>query len=105
MTKKLLETILTSEFTFGFEFEAYVDEETLKKYSDDPDYDADDDESPLYDTDIMFNDLKDIFSEYFGNDINIVHDGSLNDGGFEFPTPPMSLTPKNIQHCIKFLDD
>ena len=50
MTKKLLETILTSEFTFGFEFEAYVDEETLKKYSDDPDYDADDNEGPLYDS-------------------------------------------------------
>ena len=114
MTKKLLETILTSEFTFGFEFEAYVDDETLKQYSDDPDYeeieyddeeDYDEDEGPTYDTDAMFKDLEENFSEYFGNDIHIIPDGSLSDGGFEFPTPPMSLTPKNIQHCVKFLDD
>ena len=31
--KKLLETLLTSEFTFGFELEAYVSRETLEKYN------------------------------------------------------------------------
>ena len=132
--KKLLETLLTSEFTFGFELEAYVSKNMLNQYivgndrekdwdmnsneeiwglNDSKDEDDenqeiwldDSDDEPEYDIEQMYSDLENKFSKYFGNDIEVISDGSLDLGGFEFPTPPMSLTPANVKHCIEFLDD
>ena len=126
---KLLETLLTSEFKFGFELEAYAPESLIKQciVGNDREKDWDmnvdwddseeeeeshwDDDQPIEDDDVeidtekLFDEIKYICSQYFGSDIKIVSDGSLGDNGFEFPTPPMSLTPTTIQRCIKFLNE
>ena len=127
---KLLETLLSSEFTFGFELEAYVSNETLEKYNleneksdnmsneeiwglnDSKDKNDenqeiwldDSDDEPDYDIDELYTNLEYDFSEFFGSGVKVIGDGSLGVGGFEFPTPPMSLTPSNIKHCIDFLN-
>ena len=126
---KLLESLLSSEFTFGFEFEAYVSDETLEKYNleneksdnmsneeiwgledtnDVKDKDSqwwdEQDNEPEYDIDELYTNLEYEFSKFFGSNAKVISDGSLGTGGFEFPTPPMSLTPSNIKHCIDFLN-
>ena len=93
----LLESLLKSEFKFGFELEGYIGKSIIKKYSDVFD---------VADLDQIYNDLRKYFAQYFGSsNIDVHFDSSLNasNGGFEFPTPVMSLTPLNIQKCIKFL--
>ena len=120
---KLLETLLRSEFKFGFELEAYVHEDKLKHYNQsyefddwassrvDDDYENDtihlDDDEPdefYINYSELYSDLEKEFSQYFGEDIDVYEDSSLSEGGFEFPTPPMNLTPLNIKKCIDFLD-
>lgn len=119
---KLLETLLHSEFKFGFELEAYMGKNVIDDYleHDDDEYFSDE----YYDEDTfdgygdqqqfglphvnfsnLESDLMDYFAEYFGNNIEIDFDSSLDDlrGGFEFPTPVMTFTPLNIQKSIKFL--
>ena len=121
---KLLETLLRSEFKFGFELEGYVGKSILHNYlmyDDEPNYEENDenfDEDffdgytsdnysglPDIDTDKLYEDLTEYFQNYFGKDIEVTQDGSLNElnGGFEFPTPPMNLTPLNVKKCIDFL--
>ena len=111
---KLLETLLRSEFKFGFELEAYVsnwseyaeyngeyayDDET-GEYVEDDDYQYSDED---IDYDTLYEELSALFSKTFGDDVEVEGDGSLGMGGFEFPTPPMTLTPINIKKCIEFL--
>ena len=117
---KLLETLLKSEFKFGFELEAYVGSSVLDNYIYGYTYDNDyaDDEYYADDgyyenenegevnEDSLYEDLSYYFSKFFGTGVRVVGDGSLDSsrGGFEFPTPPMNLTPANIKKCINFLD-
>ena len=114
----LLESLLMSEFTFGFELEAYINRDIFWKYISDIDNidneSMDDEEYEEYESSIVnnyntddykpyFKYVAEYFSQWFGNDCKIVNDGSLGFGGFEFPTPPMNLTPANIKNCINFL--
>ena len=121
---KLLETLLRSEFKFGFELEGYVGKSVLHNYfmyDDEPNYEENDenfDEDffdgyssdnysglPEIDEDKLYYDLTNYFKTYFGEDIEVKEDGSLDElrGSFEFPTPPMNITPLNIKKCIDFL--
>ena len=102
----IIETLLRSEFNFGFELEGYIPKDVANS---------------LYNTDIhgkMTGEnyihgklmakkwLQNKFQLYFGNNLTIKDDGSLIQyplQGFEFPTPVMPLTPYNIQRCIDFL--
>lgn len=128
---KLLETLLKSEFKFGFELEAYVGEDALEDYDPtssyrhweesrlDNDYEEnneDDENQEIYlddtdyeeedniDYDDLYSDLAEEFSKTFGDSVGVEGDGSLSSGGFEFPSPVMNLTPLNIKKCIEFLD-
>jgi len=122
----LLESLLLSEFKFGFELEAYVDENVFRnsigELNDDyDDYDYSNNESHWDDDQIDYEEddleanysvesypdffelVADYFSQWFGDDLTIEDDGSLGFCGFEFPTPPMNLTPANVKKCIDFL--
>ncbi len=111
MDNFLLESVLLSEFTFGFELEACVDPNTIRikvpnrKWENDLDeFELNDNRLYVYfDKPDLFKKLKKEFSKTFGNDINIIHDDSLNANGFEFPSPTMNITPLNIKKTINFL--
>lgn len=112
---KLLETLLKSEFKFGFELEGYVSNYDDYSYGYEGEYEYNEvtgeydeinsdenyDESIDYDT--LYNELSILFSKTFGDECEVESDGSLGIGGFEFPSPIMSLTPINIKKCIEFL--
>ena len=109
----LLESLLLSEFKFGFELEAYVDENVFRNsigelnddYDGYDDYNEDDLEAnySVESYPDFFELVTDYFSQWFGDDLIIEDDGSLGFCGFEFPTPPMNLTPANVKKCIDFL--
>ena len=100
--KNLLEMVLTSEFTFGFELEAYALDLYGKLFQKGLGGDSS--------RETIDKTLKKQFSKFFGNDIEIGNDASLNTDfpyaacSFEFPTPVMSLTPANVMKCINFLE-
>lgn len=129
---KLLETLLKSEFKFGFELEAYVSDNALDNYDENRKFqswedsrldlgheenDEDNENEEIYlddadyeeendgiDYDALYTDLAEEFSKTFGDSVGVEGDGSLGYGGFEFPSPVMNLTPLNIKKCIEFLD-
>jgi hypothetical protein len=80
----LLESLLHGEFKFGFELEAYSNMKDFK-----------------------LSTLHNVFAKYFGENISIIDDNSLQSSSksFEFPTPVMQFTPMNIKNCITFLED
>lgn len=108
----LLETLLTSEFYFGFELEANANINTIplkaeyknRTYHNDLENDNSIQRENIFDKDKLLSDLKKEFSKTFGNNIDIITDESLDKiTGFEFPVPKMRFTPLNIKKCINFL--
>lgn len=102
----LLESLLSSEFKFGFELEAYsaLSEEEKNKY-------VSDNTIGFFSKQSLSQEYKDklikYFSHWFGNNLKIQYDDSLktDNTGFEFATPIMSFTPLNIQKSIDFLNN
>lgn len=101
----LLESLLSSEFKFGFELEAYA---TL---NDDEKYQYISDFTGLLNIPSLSQEYKNMlinyFSKWFGTNLNIQYDSSLksSETGFEFATPIMSFTPLNIKKSIDFLNN
>lgn len=106
----LEEQLLMGEITFGFELEAYVNQNKLV-FKDNHQWKHDIENVPLMtrtqfiDYDNLYKNLKYFFqTNYFGNsEFSIDKDGSLGYNGFELQSPVFNLTPKNIEYCIKFL--
>lgn len=103
MTQILLEKYLASQFKFGFELEAMVEDALIDfsdDYQDEVDYDSLD-EAIKEEISTAFN-----FSE---DEIEIKYDGSLEpsnrfDYAFEWATPTMQFTPENLKRSIHGLD-
>ena len=103
MTQILLEKYLASQFKFGFELEAMVEDALIDfsdDYHDEADYDSLD-EAIKEEISTAFN-----FSE---DEIEIKYDGSLEpsnrfDYAFEWATPTMQFTPENLKRSIHGLD-
>ena len=103
MTQILLEKYLASQFKFGFELEAMVEDALIDfsdDYHDEVDYDSLN-EAIKEEISTAFN-----FSE---DEIEIKYDGSLEpsnrfDYAFEWATPTMQFTPENLKRSIHGLD-
>lgn len=103
MTQILLEKYLASQFKFGFELEAMVEDALIDfsdDYHDEVDYDSLN-EAIKEEISAAFN-----FSE---DEIEIKYDGSLEpsnrfDYAFEWATPTMQFTPENLKRSIHGLD-
>lgn len=102
----LLESLVTGEFRFGFELEAYAkgleDNYALEDY-----FDFDDYKDKYTPNDKFKKALIKYFSKWFGNKLEIQMDESLKShvSSFEFAVPKMALTPLNIKKCIECLSD
>lgn len=106
----LLEQLLMSEFTFGFELEAYVDPykiplknnekwENIKHFPTNK-------VITYIDKPSLFKNLEYFFkNNFFGinSNLTVEEDNSLKYNGFEMQSPVFNLTPLNISQCIKFL--
>lgn len=106
----LVEQLLLSEMTFGFELEAYVNKKSIplrdstRKWENDLNLIPTDEIYFYINKPQLYKNLQKYFSEYFGQSISVVADSSLsNIGSFELKSPVFNLTPLNIQECIKFL--
>ena len=107
----LTESLLRSDFTFGFELEAVGSEDRFGSYYED----ADDDDEDLYeqnkDVEIEISSLvNELFHDYFHSDEDgeMQHDGSINvsssgDCPFEWASPVLDCRPENFANTIKFL--
>ena len=103
MTQILLEKYLASQFKFGFELEAMVEDALIDfsdDYHDEVDYDSLN-EAIKEEISTAFN-----FSE---DEIEIKYDSSLEpsnrfDYAFEWATPTMQFTPENLKRSIHGLD-
>lgn len=101
----LLESLVTGEFKFGFELEAYI--KSLENDTSDNNFDYNELADKYTINDKVKKELINYFSKWFGNNLEIQLDASLksSDTGFEFATPKMSLSPLNIKKCIECLYD
>lgn len=107
----LLENLLMSEITFGFELEGYVSNEYIplkdktKKWDNDLNLLSTNQLYVYIDKPKLLKQLQSYFSKYFGTDITVSVDSSVDNyaGGFEMQSPVFNLTPLNIQECVKFL--
>ena len=103
MTQILLEKYLASQFKFGFELEAMVEDALIDfsdDYHDEVDYDSLN-EAIKEEISTAFN-----FSE---DEIEIKYDGSLEpsnrfDYAFEWATPTMQFTPENLKRSLHGLE-
>ena len=103
MSEILLEKYLASQFKFGFELEAFLNDGWSDYGS--TDYDDEDEEN-------IRDYLNELISDEFGlpyKEIEIKGDGSLRpsddeDYPFEWATPTMTFTPQNLKRCIRGLN-
>lgn len=103
MSEILLEKYLASQFKFGFELEAFLNDGWSDYGS--TDYDGEDEEN-------IRDYLNELISNEFGlpyKEIEIKGDGSLNpsddeDYPFEWATPTMTFNPQNLKKCITGLN-
>lgn len=124
--QRLDESLLKSDFKFGFELEAIASENDFEfvssrdNYSDD-DYDEDEDDDYLDDDDENYSKRQEIahvlielFNKHIkgnmGEDGEIQTDGSIHpdesgDVPFEWASPVMTLVPDNIRGVIEFLKE
>lgn len=116
LKQKLDEGLLTSEFTMGFELEAYISsrssyyniiESLIDNYSYDPDdYDSVDNARFLAITDNITDILKSNGVEGISGSPGTHPDGSLDGGeniAFEYSSPIIPCTPKNFSAIEKTL--